>query len=75
MRAGFVFIMMLVGIVACVLPVALNVSIDFQDGVGAYDGACRKFHLRNSPPARRRQSYSGTFFAAVRIAFINSGRR
>jgi len=54
MRRGFVFIVVLVGVVACVLPVALNVSIDFQDGVGAYDGACRKFHLRNSPPARRR---------------------
>jgi TonB family protein len=33
MRRGFVFIVMLVGVLACVLPVALNASLDFQDDV------------------------------------------
>jgi hypothetical protein len=41
MRPGFVFIVMLVGVVACFLPVALNASLDFQDDVGGYDVGCR----------------------------------
>jgi hypothetical protein len=41
MRRGFVFIVMLVGVLACVLPVARDASLDFQDDVGGYDGGCR----------------------------------
>jgi hypothetical protein len=37
MRPGFVFIVMLVGVLACVLPVARDASLDFQDDVDGHD--------------------------------------
>jgi hypothetical protein len=40
-KCAQVFLVVLVGVLACVLPVALNASLDFQDDVGGYDGGCR----------------------------------
>jgi hypothetical protein len=37
MRRAFVFIVVLVGVVACVLPVARDASLDFQDDVDGHD--------------------------------------
>jgi hypothetical protein len=34
MRRGFVFIVVVVGVVTCVLPVALDANLDFQHDLG-----------------------------------------